>query len=145
MTIPIEDRVAIQDLLARYCRGLDTQRRDEFLGTFWDDGVLHSSLAGGEFAGHERIAQWYDRVHSEPEFVPFHWGQHRPANVLFDKAGADEAVVWSQFELLTRSDRVPQISSYGEYRDVVTKRAGEWRFSRRVIHLMANAYGPVDS
>lgn len=144
-TLSVEDRTLILELLARYCRGLDTQRRDEFLDTFWEDGVLHSSLAGGEFAGHDRIAQWYDRIHSEPEFVPFHWGQHRPANLIVDEATGGRAVLWCQFELLTRADGVPRVSSYGEYHDVVTKRDGQWRFASRRIQLAANAFGPTDS
>jgi hypothetical protein len=144
-SLSIEDRMQILDLLARYCRALDTQRRKEFLDTFWPDGVLHSSLAGGDFAGHTRIAEWYDRIHTEPDFKPFHWGQHRPANVIFDDASLDRAVVWCQFELLTRSDGIPQVSSYGEYHDVITRRDGQWRFSRRVIQLAANAFGPTDT
>jgi len=143
--VAIDDRLSILDLLARYCRGLDTQRRDEFLGTFWDDGVLYSSLAGGDFSGHSRIAEWYDRVHGEPDFAAFLWGQHRPANVIIDSTGADEAEVWCQFELLTREGGVPRVSAFGEYRDVVTKRDGEWRFSRRTIRLAANAHGPIDT
>jgi len=137
MTISIEDRLHIQDLLAHYCRGLDTQNRDEFLGTFWPDGVLISSLAGGEFAGAGQIGQWFDRVHSEPEFEPLLGGQHRPANTLFDKATADETLIWSQFELLTKNDGKPRISAYGEYHDIVTKRDDQWRLSRREIVISA--------
>lgn len=143
--LPIEDRIAIHELQARYCRGLDTQRRAELLDTFWEDGVLHSSLAGGAFTGHSQIAQWYDRVHSEPGFAAFLWGQHRPANIIIDSAAPDTARVWSQFALLTRADGAPRISAYGEYRDLATKRGDEWRFSSRTIHLAANAHGPNDA
>lgn len=139
MSMSIDNRLRIQDLLAHYCRGLDTQNRDEFLGSFWPDGVLISTLAGGEFAGLAQIGQWFDRVHSEPEFEPLLGGQHRPANVLFDKQTADEAVVWSQFALLTVHRGAPRISAYGEYHDIVTKRDAQWRLSRREIHIRALA------
>jgi hypothetical protein len=139
-SIPVDDRGQILDLFARYCRGLDTQRREEFLSTFWEDGILDSSLLGGEFVGHARIADWYDQVHSQEEFQPLLGGQHRPANVIFDGIAPAEAVVWCQFELLTKVDGVPQVSAYGEYHDVVTKRGGEWRFSRREIVIGANAF-----
>lgn len=134
-----EDRQQILDLFARYCRGLDTQRREEFLGTFWEDGILGSSLVGGEFVGHDGISEWFDRVHSEPEFEPYLGGQHRPANVLFDDVTPEGATAWCQFALLTHVEGVPRVSAYGEYHDTVTKRDGEWRISRRVIHLTANA------
>ncbi|MCE0767606.1 nuclear transport factor 2 family protein [Pseudonocardia kujensis] len=142
-SLSVEDRLLIHDLIAHYSRGLDTQRRDEFLGVFWSDSVLDSSLAGGEFVGHDGIAEWYDHVHSEPDFEPFLWGQHRPANVIIEASGADAAHVWCQFELLTRLDGVPRIAAYGEYDDTVTKRAGEWRFSRRIIRIAANAATPT--
>ena len=137
MSLSIEDRLQIQNLLAHYCRGLDTQNRDEFLSTFWPDGVLISSLAGGEFAGAGQIGRWFDRVHSEPEFEPLLGGQHRPANTLFDKATADETLIWSQFELLTMHQGEPRISAYGEYHDIVTKRDDQWRLSRREIVISA--------
>lgn len=139
MPISIQDRLQIQDLLAHYCRGLDSQNRTEFLGSFWDDGVLVSSLAGGEFAGLAEIGQWFDRVHSEPEFEPLLGGQHRPANTLLDEVTADEIAVWSQFALLTRHEGAPRVSAYGEYHDVVTRRDSQWRLSRREIDIRAIA------
>jgi len=144
-SLPVEDRLSIHDLIARYSRGLDTQRRAEFLGVFWEDGVLDSSLAGGEFVGQAGIAEWYDRVHREAEFEPFLWGQHRPANVIIEPVADDTAQVWCQFELLTRLDGAPRIAAYGEYEDTVTKRGGEWRFARRVIRIAANAAAPTSA
>jgi hypothetical protein len=135
--LAVEDHVRIHDLIARYSRGLDTQRRSDFLATFWEDGVLDSSLAGGEFVGHSGIAEWYDRVHSEPEFAPFLRGQHRPANVIIEPVAPGEAAVWCQFVLLTQPDGVPGIAALGEYHDVVTRRGGEWRFGRRTIRIAA--------
>lgn len=145
MSIPVEDRVQILDLFARYCRGLDIQRREEFLDTFWDDGILNSSLLGGEFVGRGGIADWYDRVHSQDEFQALLGGQHRTANVIFDKVTPDKAVVWCQFQLLTKLDGVPQVAAYGEYHDVVQKRDGEWRFGRRDIVIGADPVAPTTS
>lgn len=137
--IPVDDRMQILDLFAHYCRALDTQRRDDFLATFWDDGLLESSLLGGEFAGRERIGQWWEMVHSQEEIKPLLGGQHRPANVIFDQATPDQVIAWCQFELITAPGGVPQLTAFGEYHDVVTKRDGQWRFSRREIVITSGS------
>lgn len=142
-SIPVEDRMQILDLFARYCRGLDGQRREEFLGTFWEDGVLGSPLVGGDFTGHAGLDDFYDRIHGRSEFEGYRAGQHRTANVLFDEVTANRAVIWCQFQFLTRVGGIPQLSAYGEYHDVVTKRDGEWRFARRDICLAADALTPA--
>lgn len=142
-SISVEDRLEIHELLARYCRGLDTQRRQEFLDTFWDDGILDSSLAGGEFVGHAGIGAWFDRVHSEADFAAFLGGQHRPGNTILEVLTSDQVTAWSQFALLTQGDQAPGIAALGEYDDVVTRRGDMWRLSRRVIRIAMVATAPT--
>lgn len=139
MSLSVADRLDIQQLFGRYSRGLDLQQRDEFLATFWDDGLLISPLLGGDFARAEGLMAFYDAVNDDsPDTEHYRGGQHWTATPVFGATTPASAEVWTHFAFITHGNTGhPRIAMYGDYHDIVTKRAEEWRFSRRQIDITA--------
>ena len=131
------DRAQIMDVLARYCRGLDG-RLEEFLGVFWEDGVIASPLMGKDYVGPDGLREMFDAVHADSVPEAYRFGHHRTTNVIIDSVDDDKASVWCSFIFVAGTGQ-PQILAYGEYHDVLSKREGSWKFDRREIALASDA------
>src|SRR6266853_5860936 len=60
MTVPIEDRFAINDLFVRYTTALDAGDVDTIVGCFTEDGSLESPVVG-KYTGREGIRAFSER------------------------------------------------------------------------------------
>ncbi len=120
-SLPIEDRLAIADLLSAYALLLDQGRLEDWLEVFWPDASM-------EVPGQPAI-HTHQGLREMAAGSPM--GTHIAASPLISPgATADEAIVEQAY--IFRSSVKGWFSS-GWYEDRVAKRDGRWRIiSRRV-------------
>jgi hypothetical protein len=123
-----DDIVAIQQLLARYARGVDRLDPELIRSAYWPDAIdNHGAYVGGP-AG---FADWVCAR------IPAHYAAtgHVLGQILVEVAG-DEARVESYFRAW-HAPRDAAGSTYvvhGRYLDRMARRDGEWRIlERRVV------------
>ena len=126
--VPLEDRVEIEELMARYAWALDTGDHEGYASLFTEDGWVQH-WPQGKCQGREGIKRlteslWYAR--------PNHYlgRQHRMSQVIMTPEGDDVRIrcFWSilQHDVETSECKV---FGLGTWDTVVTKDAeGEWKF-----------------
>ena len=67
-SLPAEDTLAIHELLARYCHGMDAARADLVIDLFTDDAEMHTQV--GNSLGKAQIKLWIDErlAQRDPKF-----------------------------------------------------------------------------
>jgi len=138
MSQPWLDRIALQDLVMRYCRGCD--RRDfALVRTLYHDDAIddHGSMFKG---GADAFVAWLPEVTS-------HWDltRHSISNSLFvidgDHAEGEHYVeAWHR----TPSPDAKLFIALGRYLDRYEKRDGEWKFTYRSLVFDHGSIVPVD-
>ena len=136
----LEDRAAIQDLLARYAHLLDTHLVDRSLDDQWvdcftDDAVW--DICGGpraaRYRGREELMRFITSHDNDPPVY-----QHvvsTPAIHLQE----DQAWVRSYLVRLEYGNAGPILDAFGSYQDVVVRcRDGAWRFSHRRVDVWSD-------
>ena len=98
--VDIHDRLAIQDLLARYCHSIDASRADLCIGLFTDDAILDTPV--GKAEGRAAILEWIEGrlALRAPEYQVGHYMM----NTLVTRLSPDSVKVRSMF-LYTRQRR----------------------------------------
>ena len=128
--IEIEDRLAIQDLLSRYCHAMDASRADLCIELFTDDAAIHTPV--GERQGRAGILEWIKgRLALR---APDYQVGHYMLNSLVTRLSPNSVKVRSMF-LYTRQRRDgssnAELLGAGLYEDEVRKDPAGWRFSSR--------------
>jgi hypothetical protein len=130
--VALEDRVEIDELMARYCWALDTGDFEGYAGCFTDDGWLRhwpqGTCTGRDGLKRATDSLWYDK--------PDHYlgRQHRFAAVLMSPDGLNEGreavrikAFWSilQHDVVTHENRVFGMGTWDT--QAVRCVDGEWR------------------
>lgn len=119
------DRVALADLVARYCRGVD--RRDFALvrSLYWDDAIdRHGAMFEG---GVDAFVAWLPAA-----MAPFELTVHRLTNSLFAPSGdRAEGEHYATAYHRTHPPRRREILIGGRYLDRYERREGVWKFAER--------------
>ena len=127
----IEDRLAIEDLYARYCVTLDTGDEAGWVACFSPHGVFSGrSPARGraELVGYHR-----DRMAARAE-EPFTNPQHWNANLQLSGEPPEVAGFSYVMRIGTmRADGSIRIVRLAAYRDRLVKQDGRWLFARRDV------------
>jgi ketosteroid isomerase-like protein len=126
----IEDRLAIQDLTARYAYYLDTFQFDKALDLFTEDSIFDESKIGsGLYEGKPAITGFF----AEIKTVVSHW-VHNNSNHVIEQIDGNtaNAVLFTSFQGLTYSGGKMQASVY--YIDDYVKQNGRWLFRKRVLY-----------
>ncbi len=128
-SIPVEDRLEIQELYARYCHFADQCDGPNWAKCFAEDGFFAPSLGPGSdktYQGHEELAAFI----TAPERTPLenrHWNTaltlHRDGDVIRGECYA--------FLLRVENVDSPKILGSVRYRDVLARENGNWRFRER--------------
>jgi uncharacterized protein (TIGR02246 family) len=132
-------RAAIENLLARYTHGIDYRDPDGFASVFTEDGVLNHGrgitrgrealreFIRGEAAADKERAAAAGEAHLAPP-------RHVISNILVDLHGdrANVRAYWVYYT--TGDDGQPRVSMYGNCRNEVVKRNGEWLIQRRIVY-----------
>ena len=138
MTNDLLDRVALQDLVARYCRGCD--RRDfALVRTLYHDDAVDDH--GAMFKGSpDEFVAWLPEATS-------HWSltRHAVSNSLFvidgDRAEGEHYVeAWHR----THGPDAMLFIVLGRYLDRYERRSGEWKFTYRSLVFDHGQVVPVD-
>ena len=135
--MPDSEREQIQNHLARYCFTVDRGTAEEIADLFWDDARLDFN---GIYTGAKAIRQCYVEWIAQAR-DPVEGLRHLIYVPLIDVDG-DRAQAETYVDAdchVRRSGRAIQLRSL--YRDQLTKRNGEWRFSDRHIVAMPGLYG----
>jgi len=128
---PIEERIALQDLMTDYCYAVDgLQSVDELLALFTEDAVLDFSDIGLP-AMHGRAAhrQFYDGV-----FADMSHHTHYISNFRLVSYDGDKAVMRSYVQGLGRSKDGNEVQVHVRYRMDCVKQAGEWKCAAYYIY-----------
>lgn len=125
------DRLAIRELLERYCDGVN-QRDAEIWGSTWAEGSVwelpHLEMEG--IRGRANIvAAWTEAM----KLFPFVNMLAQPAYINIE---GDKATMRSYTTEVAVMQDGTEIRPIGEYYDECVREAGEWKFSMRKFRVM---------
>ncbi len=123
----IEDRFAIQDLVAEYCRAIDDRDLDAFIGCFTVDGVLRHRDGVMRLDGRDALRAYYTNRFKQYG-VTFHYPHAQV--VTFD--GAETAHGWVSAHAEMGLDGEGWTSAF-RYTDRYRKVDGRWLFAEREL------------
>ena len=133
----IEDRLAIQDLYARYCWALDTGDTDGYVALFAEDAEIVEETRDGGLdvrRGRDEVKALVLKFHERPDF-PGH--QHVMAQFVFedDPQGRPDHWVVRSYAWATENHppAPPRLYWCGHVRDVVAKVDGTWLIRSKKI------------
>jgi ketosteroid isomerase-like protein len=123
-TAATEDRIAICELKARYCRLLDTKQWDAWTALFTEDFVLDTSEAGGgaPIGGRDAVVAM---VRGAIEAVRTAHQVHSPEIAIEGKTATG---IWAMQDRLVFPDG-SGMTGYGHYTERYAKSDGGWRIA----------------
>lgn len=125
----LADRLAVSEVLARYCHCLDRGRWDDFRGLFTDDCRLDLSQVIGLYEGADGIRGFCETMRSLPIVM-----RHLLTNVVVRGEG-DRATVESYVLAITGPEGGPMSQTTGFYDDELVRQGGAWRIRSRKLTL----------
>ena len=128
---PLEERIALQDLMTDYCYAVDRlESVDELLDVFTEDAVLDFSDIGLP-AMHGRAAHraFYDGV-----FADMSHHTHYISNFRLESYAGDHAVMRAYVQGLGRSNDGNEVLVHVRYRMDCARRDGRWKCQAYYIH-----------
>ncbi|MDB5703879.1 MAG: hypothetical protein JWN66_995 [Sphingomonas bacterium] len=131
MVLPLEDRIALHELIATYNHAVDHHEAEAYAATFTPDGALVANgeeRARGTVALTEYIAK--RRRTGEPRLR--HWVN----NILIDGEG-DRARLKAYVMAFNIGPGLEAPYVMGEYEDDAVKIDGAWRFETRRMTVVA--------
>lgn len=129
----VEDYIAIQQLLHKYCHVVDRGTADEVAELFHRDGVLCPRYESDErYEGREAVRDWYAR-YMENFRAKVRYLRHKIESPVIEITG-DEAtsVCYLDADSISLSSNEPSVA-FGRYEDKLIKDAGRWWFKERTI------------
>ncbi len=124
MDIIVEDRVAIQELMARYSDAVNRSDGDAWIST-WAEKGARWSLMGQSADGREAILGLWQGIMEGFEFALF-----MPGSNLCSISGDKASGHWYQQEHLRDKEGLGQIA-FSRYADTYVKVGGQWYFETR--------------
>jgi len=130
VTLSIEDRLDIGDLLVRYATGIDRRDWDLFRTVFTEDCVSDYGDIG-TWHGVEEITSFMEQAHSAAGHT-----QHRITNQAVT-ATAEGATARSYVDSVVMGlDGADGVQAIGFYDDVLVRADGRWQVARRSFTLV---------
>lgn len=135
MSLSLEQKMAIQELLARASYAYDVRDLSLLESCFAPDASLSMCIAGGDligpFNGREAIMELNRGAMADQSDVR----KHVVSNIFFDDSDAGTTVT-SFLTLLATENGETRLLSAGIYRDTVVQgEEGDWQLARRHIEL----------
>jgi uncharacterized protein (TIGR02246 family) len=132
MPLPVEDILAIHDLVARYCHACDSGDGEAYADVFTEDGIM-AAPPSLEAKGREELAMVAISA-AQGNVAP----RHLVSSLLIDGEG-DRATLraYCEFVAIVGESRSHQVLSSGIYHDDLVKVNGQWKFARRNFVLDA--------
>ncbi len=135
MSVTLEEKLAIHELLSKASYAYDARDLDMLAACFTPDATLTMRIAGGDlvgpFDGRDAIMGLMGGSMAEQTDVR----RHVVSNIFFDDS-ADGTAVKSFLTLVATENGETRVLSTGVYHDtVVADDAGAWRLAQRYIEL----------
>jgi uncharacterized protein (TIGR02246 family) len=125
-----EDRLEIQELIARYNRAVDGGDADGWVDTFAPDGVFESLLVGTH-RGHTELRAFADRFVAG-DYAAWAGGQHWIGSIIIE-GDRQRATVFSYHIMYVPAEHEVKGVLMAAHDDEVVPTQGVWRFSRRKL------------
>jgi ketosteroid isomerase-like protein len=131
--IPIEDRLAINDLMIAYCTAVDSLHDVQAVcDVFTGDGVLDLSGIGlPRFSGHEGIRGFFESV-----FADMTYHAHYLTNFAMTAYEADTASARAYIIGMGRSKDGNEVTVNGRYFFDVKRTSQGWKATRYAMDFM---------
>lgn len=136
----IEDKLAIQEIIAQYAYTYDSKDAEGFAQLFVEDGVFEVFVPGKTTApirlqSRTEIREWAAQRLQERDgrFT----SRHYQSGILFDELTGDSALTRTMV-LVTHqgvTETAPRPAVSGVYHDHWRKTREGWRFARRAAHV----------
>jgi uncharacterized protein (TIGR02246 family) len=123
MSLPAEDVLAIQALVARYNFAVDGRDAAGFAGCFTDDGEF--SFADNEYHGRDELMAFAKTLGGSGQM------RHVVTSMLTDGDGPRATVRSYCHVTSTGDDGNPLVTVQGVYDDEVARTDGGWLFTKR--------------
>ncbi len=122
------DRIAIEDVLARYCHGVDRGDVEILRNAYWPDATDdHVFIRGGR----DQVVEWImETVRAQEQAM------HAISNILIRIDGNEarvETYYNSYHRIRGKSGAPKDVTMAGRYLDRMEKRDGEWRIAERKV------------
>jgi hypothetical protein len=126
--VTIEDQLALQRLLAEYCRRIDDADFPGAAGLFTEDGSF--SFGAETAVGRTALADWFEA--NQP---PHRRGTHIGSGPIVDLVG-DRAEVTSDFVFVRFIKGVLAVEVAGRYLDRCVRTDDGWLIEQRVCDVL---------
>jgi 3-phenylpropionate/cinnamic acid dioxygenase small subunit len=134
MSLSLEQKLAIHELLARAAYAYDERDMDALESSFDLHAAMTMRIARGDligpFEGRPGIMQLMTNSMAEQTDVR----RHVISNIFFESTG-EQPVVISNLTLLATQDGVASLLATGVYRDTLVEDSGTWRIRSRHVEL----------
>ncbi len=135
MSVSLEDKLAIHELLSRSAYGLDERDVDMLAATFAEQANFSMRIARGDLVGPFETRAGIMQLMTDSMAEQTDQRRHVVSNIYFDGESEGNPVVVSNLTLMATENGEIQIISAGVYRDTVTKAAGHWEILDRYLEL----------
>ena len=134
MSLSAEQKLLINELLARWAYAYDERDEAMLAACFTEDASFSMRIAGGDlvgpFEGREAIMGLMTGAMSEQTDVR----RHVISNIFFENEGEQPKVI-SNLTLMATENGAIQLLAAGVYRDIVINQSGIWRIASRHLDL----------
>lgn len=135
MTIGLEDKFSIQELLARAALGYDERDTEMLAECFAEAAEMTMCIAGGDLIGPFMGRAGILSLMVEAMATQTDVRRHVISNIVFLDKAKESALVLSNLTLLATENGAINLLSAGLYRDEVVKAEGAWRIAKRHLDL----------
>jgi uncharacterized protein (TIGR02246 family) len=123
-----EDKLEIQELVARYDRAVDTDDHETWVDCFTEDG---SWDGGPKIVGRVALLEFVRSLPTDPTFAAFRGARHFVTNFLVEETGPGEARLrCDNLMLQPREGGVAGLAA-ADYDDRLRRVDGRWLFVSR--------------
>lgn len=134
MSLTLEQKLAIHELLARGALAYDERNLPTLEAGFSKDAQMSMRIAGGDligpFIGRDAVMKLFTDSMAEQTDVR----RHVVSNIFFEESGAEPVAVSNLTLVATENGEIALLTA-GIYRDTLVQEDGAWRISKRHIEL----------
>ena len=125
------DRLAIEDVFARYAHAADRYDAEGWVDCYSEDGIFEVATEGAriQFVGRAKLQ---DFIHAHIRLLP--GTRHVQTNHLVDIKGDNAKHSCTLVGMLSRPEKVYTFIS-GWYESSLERQSGEWKIKQRIVHV----------
>lgn len=135
MNLPLEDKLAIHELLSRAAYGLDVRDVDLLASTFAENARFSMRICGGDLIGPFETRAGIMQLMTDSMAEQTDQRRHQVSNIFFDGESGGNPVVVSNLTLIATENGKIELISAGVYRDTVIRVKGRWEILDRYLEL----------